>query len=112
MSLLSTETSIKCRLEAQSHEIRIIDEHTSILQIQLLGLGTHRTNLVKHYAVGQALLAPIRTLPVEILEEILVQSIQKFCMEMMKVKMTDDPLHLDGSNPHVARARLRQVYLI
>ena len=101
---------IKACLEAQMDEMRAIGQEIATLEARIVNLKAHRTDLEKRCAVGEALLAPIRKIPTEILEEIFVQSIPWFFLDDLEFGLAaEDPFRPGEEHPHDARARLGEV---
>ena len=100
---------IKARLEAQIAEMKAIEQEIATLEARIVNLKAQRMDLEKRCEVGEALLAPIRKIPMEILEEIFVQSIPRFFLHYLEIDQAEDPLHPSDEHPHDARARLGKV---
>ena len=103
---------IKARLEAQIDEMKAIEQEIATLEARVVNLKAQRMDLEKRCAVGEALLAPIRKIPMEILEEIFVQSIPRLFLDGILVELGHanvGPLDLFEEHPHDARTRLGAV---
>ena len=101
---------IKARHEAQMDEIKAIEQEIATLEDRIVNLKAQRKDLEKRCAVGEALLAPIRKIPMDILEEIFVQSIPRLFFDHLEISpLNEDHLHHLEEHPHDARARLGEV---
>jgi len=103
------ETSvIRARIEAQSADMQSLDERITSLEFDILEIRKERVRLATSRAVGEALLAPMRKLPVEIMEEIFVEWMPEFLLDDMERNMSHHPLPC-SEHPHFVRSRLLSV---
>ncbi|KAF8585763.1 hypothetical protein K439DRAFT_1342605, partial [Ramaria rubella] len=95
---LSDSKEIKARLEQQHCELRRIDEKVTDLEEQLAAMKKIQAIWQLRCEVSEALLAPIRKLPHEILGKILT-----FCIPPLRLVGLGDRDEPAKTHPHDAR---------
>ncbi|KAF8577401.1 hypothetical protein K439DRAFT_1251561, partial [Ramaria rubella] len=94
--------SIKARLEQQRCELRLVDEKVADLEEQLLAVKRIQAMWQLRCEVSEALLAPIRKLPHEILGKI-------FNLCIPPLPLADMEVQDDQGHPHHVRCDLLRV---